>query len=309
MKKITVREIIKATGAQMIALGDMEEALNREIGYVTQDSRETKEGVLFVARVGEVRDGHDFLPQCFENGVTACLSQKVVAPKNGAVVLLVPDTGKALLDLTAYYRDLFDIPYVGVTGSVGKTTTKDMIASVLSQKYNTLWTQGNFNNEVGVPLTMFRIEDEHEAAVIEMGMNHFGELDRIAKAVRPHIGVISNVGVAHIEYLGSREGILKAKCEMLGHMDENGVAILNADNDMLQTLEGKLPQRIVWFGIENKKGFYADEIEQIGLEKTACTIHTPVGDVRVDVPIPGMHMVLNALSAAAVGVELGLTLE
>ena len=309
MKKLKVREIIKATGAQMIALGDMEEALEKEIWYVTQDSRETKEGVLFVARIGEVRDGHDFLPQCFENGVTACLSQKVVAPKNGAVVLLVPDTGKALLDLTAYYRDLFDIPYIGVTGSVGKTTTKDMIASVVSQKYNTLWTQGNYNNEVGVPLTMFRIEEHHEAAVIEMGMNHFGEIDRIAKAVRPHIGVISNVGVAHIEHLGSREGILKAKCEMLGHMDESGVAILNADNDMLQTLEGKLPQKTVWFGIGNKKDFYADEIEQIGLEKTACTIHTPIGDIRVDVPIPGVHMVLNALSAAAVGVELGLTLE
>ena len=309
MKKITVREVIKATGAQMIALGDMEAALEKEIWHVTQDSRETKEGVLFVARVGEVRDGHDFLPQCFENGVTACLSQKVVAPTNGAIVLLVPDTGKALLDLTAYYRDLFDIPYIGVTGSVGKTTTKDMIASVVSQKYNTLWTQGNYNNEVGVPLTMFRIEEEHEAAVIEMGMNHFGELDRIAKAVRPHIGVISNVGVAHIEYLGSREGILKAKCEMLGHMDENGVAILNADNDMLQTLEGKLPQKIKWFGVENQRDFYADEIEQIGLEKTACTIHTPIGSIRVDIPIPGVHMVLNALSAAAVGVELGLTLE
>ena len=309
MKKITVREIIKATGAQMIALGDVDAALNKEIWYVTQDSRETKEGVLFVARIGEVRDGHDFLPQCFENGVTACLSQKVVAPKNGAIVLLVPDTGKALLDLTAYYRDLFDIPYIGVTGSVGKTTTKDMIASVVSQKYETLWTQGNFNNEVGVPLTMFRIEDHHQVAIIEMGMNHFGELDRIATAVRPHIGVISNVGVAHIEYLGSREGILKAKCEMLDHLDKDGVAILNADNDMLQTLEGKLPQQIKWFGIENKKDFYADEIEQIGLEKTTCTIHTPIGDVRVDIPIPGVHMVLNALSAAAVGVELGLTLE
>ena len=156
MKKITIREIIKATGAQMIALGDMEEALNKEIWYVTQDSRETKEGVLFVARVGEVRDGHDFLPQCFANGVTACLSQKVVAPTNGAIVLLVPDTGKALLDLAAYYRNLFDIPVVAVTGSVGKTTTKDMIASVVSQKYDTLWTQGNYNNEVGVPLTIFR---------------------------------------------------------------------------------------------------------------------------------------------------------
>ncbi len=309
MKKITVREIIRATGAQMIVLGDMEEALNREISYITQDSRETKEGVLFVARIGEVRDGHDFLPQCFENGVTACLCQRVTAPKNGAVLLLVPDTGKALLDLTAYYRDLFEIPYIGVTGSVGKTTTKDMIASVLSRKYKTLWTDGNYNNEVGVPLTMFRIETFHEAAVIEMGMNHFGELDRIAAAVRPHIGVISNVGVAHIEHLGSREGILKAKSEMLEHLAADGVAILNADNDMLQTLEGKLSQKILWFGIENKRDFYADEIRQDGLEKTVCTIHTPIGAVQVNVPIPGTHMVLNALSAAAVGVELGLTLE
>ncbi len=309
MKKITIREIIQATGAQMIVLGDMEEALNRQIWVVTQDSRETKEGSLFVARKGEMRDGHDFLPQCFENGVTACLSEKVVVPKNGAVLLLVPSTGKALLDLAAYYRDLFDIPYIGVTGSVGKTTTKDMIASVVSQKYDTLWTDGNYNNEVGVPLTVFRIEDHHQAAIIEMGMNHFGEIDRLAAVVRPHIGVISNVGVAHIEHLGSREGILQAKCEMFAHMDENGTAILNADNDMLQTMEDKLKQDTLWFGVENQKDFYADEIEQLGLEKTACRMHTPIGEIQVDVPVPGQHMVLNALSAAAVGIELGLTLE
>lgn len=309
MKKITIREIVKATGAQMIALGDMDAALNREIDYVTQDSRETKEGVLFVARIGEVRDGHDFLPQCFANGVTACLSQKVVAPQNGAVVLLVPDTGKALLDLAAYYRDLFDIPYIGITGSVGKTTTKDLIASVVSQKYDTLWTDGNYNNEVGVPLTIFRIEEHHQAAVIEMGMNHFGELDRIAAAVRPNIGVISNVGVAHIGLLGSREGILQAKCEMLAHLEKDGVAILNGDNDMLQILEGKLPHTVKWFGVENKRDFYADEIEVVGLEQTKCTLHTPIGAVSVTIPVPGEHMVLNALSAAAVGVELGLTLE
>lgn len=121
--------------------------------------------------------------------------------------------------------------------------------------------------------------------------------------------MISNVGVAHIEFLGSREGILKAKCEMLAHLEKDGVAILNADNDMLQTLEGKLPQKIRWFGVENKRDFYADEIEQVGLERTACTIHTPVGSVRVNIPIPGLHMVLNALSAAAVGIELGLTPE
>lgn len=309
MKKLKIREIMEATGAQMIALGDMEEALEKEIWQVTQDSRETGEGVLFVARIGEVRDGHDFLPQCFANGVTACLSQKAVAPQNGAVVLLVPDTGKALLDLAAYYRDLFDIPYVGITGSVGKTTTKDMIASVLSQKYDTLWTDGNYNNEVGVPLTIFRIEEHHQAAVIEMGMNHFGELDRIAAAVRPRIGVISNVGVAHIGLLGSREGILKAKCEMLAHLEPNGVAVLNADNDMLQTLEGKLPHPIRWFGVENQRDFYADGIAVIGLEETRCTLHTPIGAIEVTIPVPGEHMVLNALSAAAVGVELGLTPE
>jgi len=156
---------------------------------------------------------------------------------------------------------------------------------------------------------MFRIEDHHEAAVIEMGMNHFGELDRIATAVRPHIGVISNVGVAHIGFLGSREGILKAKCEMLDHLEKDGVAILNADNDMLQTLEGKLPHAIKWFGVENKRDFYADEIEVVGLEQTKCTLHTPIGAVSVVIPVPGEHMVLNALSAAAVGVELGLTLD
>ena len=309
MKKITIREIVQATGALMIALGNMEEALNRQIWYVTQDSRETKEGVLFVARKGEVRDGHDFLPQCFEQGVTACLSEKVIAPQNGAVLLLVPSTGKALLDLAAYYRDLFDIPYIGVTGSVGKTTTKDMIASVVSQKYNTLWTDGNYNNEVGVPLTIFRIEPQHQAAIIEMGMNHFGEIDRLAAVVRPQIGVISNVGVAHIEHLGSRAGILQAKCEMFAHMDETGTAILNADDDMLQTMDGKLKQRLLWFGTENRKEYSADEIRQIGLEKTSCKISTPIGEIQVDIPVPGQHMVLNALSAAAVGVELGLGLE
>lgn len=309
MKKITIREIIKATGAQMIAQGDMEAALGKEIWHVTQDSRETKEGTLFVARIGEVRDGHDFLPQCFENGVTACLSQKVAAPQNGAILLLVPDTGKALLDLAAYYRDLFDIPYIGITGSVGKTTTKDLIASVVSQKYDTLWTEGNYNNEVGVPLTIFRIEEHHQAAVIEMGMNHFGEIDRLAAVVRPQIGVISNVGVAHIGLLGSRENILKAKCELFGHMDETGVAILNGDNDMLQTLEGKLKQKVRWFGVENRRDFYADEIQVVGLDQTKCTLHTPIGSVSVTIPIPGAHMVLNALSAAAVGVELGLSLE
>ena len=205
MKKLTIREIIQATGAQMIALGDMEQCLNRIISHVTTDSREVKKGSLFVAVKGETRDGHDFIPQCFEQhkGI-ACFSEKVMVPAGDGILLLVKDTRQAFLDLAKYYRDQFDIPFIGITGSVGKTSTKDMVASVVSQRYDTLWTQGNFNNDLGVPMTLFRLEEHHQAAVIEMGMNHAGEIDRLAKVVRPDIGIISNVGVAHIEYLGSR---------------------------------------------------------------------------------------------------------
>ena len=307
MKKITIREIIKATGAQMIALGDMEEALNKEIWYVTQDSRETKEGVLFVARVGEVRDGHDFLPQCFANGVTACLSQKVVAPTNGAIVLLVPDTGKALLDLAAYYRNLFDIPVVAVTGSVGKTTTKDMIASVVSQKYDTVWTQGNYNNEVGVPLTIFRIEEHHQAAIIEMGMNHFGEISRLTRAVAPTVGLITNIGVSHIENLGSRAGILQAKLEILEGMAPDAPLIVNMDNDMLRTV--KLGDRpLLTFAIDDQSAdFTATDIAEQG-STTTFTVHHSTFTQPVTIPTVGIHNVYNALAAMAVGYVTGVNL-
>lgn len=306
MKTLTIQEIAQATGAKILM---QEDTTTKTIAHITQDSREAKENSLFVALKGERTDGHQYVADCMKKGVAACLIEQEMTPEYGCTLLLVQNTQTALLQLAKYYRSLFSIPIVGITGSVGKTTTKDMIASVLQQKYDTLWTQGNYNNEIGVPLTLFRLEDHHEVAVIEMGMNHFGELHRLADVTRPNIGVISNVGVAHIEYLGSREGILKAKCELFDFMDENGVAILNADNDMLQTVEGKLKHRISWFGIENHKGIFADHIIPIGLEKTQCTLHTPKGEIDITIPLPGAHMVENALSAAAVGLELELTLE
>lgn len=308
MKKLTIAEIAKATNAKILA-NDEKQAEKITISHVTQNSREAKVGSLFVPLKGENTDGHCFITDCMQKGVTACFTEQEIEPQNDCVLLLVKQAGAALLALAKYYRDQFDIPFVGITGSVGKTTTKDMVASVVSQKYNTLWTQGNYNNEIGVPLTLFRLEDEHQAAIIEMGMNHFGEIHRLAEVVRPNIGLISNVGVAHIEYLGSREGILKAKCEMFDFMQENGVAVLNADNDMLATLKGKLPFNVQWFGIENQSGIYADNIQPMGLEQTKCTMHTPKGNVDVVVPLPGSHMVLNALSAAAVGLALDLRLE
>ena len=280
-----------------------------QVELVTTDSREVRPGCIFVAFPGEKFDGHDFAAKALENGAVYVVVNHPVEGVPAEKAILCPDSYHAMMVMGANYRSQYHPKMVGVTGSVGKTTTKDMVAAVLGEKYRVLKTDGNFNNNIGLPLTVLRLNRSHQVAVLEMGMNHFGELDRIAKAVRPNIGVISNVGVAHIEFLGSREGILKAKCEMLAHLEKDGVAILNADNDMLQTLEGKLPQKVRWFGVEHKKDFYADEIAQVGLEKTACTIHTPIGSVRVNIPIPGVHMVLNALSAAAVGVELGLTPE
>ncbi len=309
MKKMTIGEIIEATDAQIISVDGLDGVVNKTISHITQNSKEVTNDSLFFAVQGERLDGHQFIQECFEKGVAACLSSKVFAPKKGSVLLLVPDVKKALLKLAAYYRNKFDIPFIAITGSVGKTTTKDMVASVLAQKYDVLWTQGNYNNDIGVPLTLFRLEDHHEIAVIEMGMNHFGEIHALAQVVRPQLGLISNVGVAHIEYLGSREGILKAKCEIFDFIPEDGVAVLNADNDMLMTLDGKLPHRLRWFGVENKKDVYAENLILLGMEKTKCTIRTPEGSFDVIVPMPGEHMVLNALSAVAVGLEMGLSFE
>ncbi len=308
MKKMTIREIMQATEAQVISVEALDEVLERTISHITQSSKEAGKDSLFFAIQGERLDGHQFIGECFEKGVAACLSSKVIAPKKGSALLLVPDVKKALLKLAAHYKNKFHIPFIGITGSVGKTTTKDMVASVLAQKYEVLFTQGNYNNDIGVPLTLFRLEEHHEIAVIEMGMNHFGEIHALAEVVRPQLGLISNVGVAHIEYLGSREGILKAKCEMFDFVPLDGVAILNADNDMLVTLEGKLPQKLRWFGLENKKDVYADNLQVLGMEKTSCHVHTQEGSFAVVIPLPGEHMVLNALSAVTVGLEMGMNL-
>ncbi len=308
MKKITIKEIAQATHA-MIYTAEGQDALESVISHVTIDSRTVTDGSLFVPLKGEKTDGHQFIDQCFAKGAAACFSQeKREVPKNG-VLLVVEDCRKALLEAARYYRSLFDIPFIGITGSVGKTTTKDMVASVLSQKYCTLWTDGNYNNDIGVPLTLFRLEENHEVAVIEMGMNHFGEIHQLVDIVRPQVGLISNVGVAHIEFLGSREGILKAKCELFDFMTEKDTAILNADNDMLQTVESQLSPKVRWFGVENKKDIYADSLEPMGMEGTKCVLHTEIGSIPVVVPVPGNHMVLNAASAATAGIVLGLSLE
>lgn len=227
--KLTLEEIAKAVEGRLI--GD-----NAVVTAVSTDTRTISNGALFIPLKGASFDGHKFIDVAVENGAVAVISQEEI--NTTVTVIMVEDTHKALGDLARYYRSIHKIPVVGITGSTGKTTTKDIVASVLAQKYNVLKTEGNFNNDIGVPLTLFRLEDDTECAVIEMGMNHFGEISYLTHIANPDMAVITNVGVSHIENLGSREGILKAKCEMFESM-EDGYKVLNGDDDMLVTVKDK----------------------------------------------------------------------
>ncbi|MCI1931354.1 MAG: UDP-N-acetylmuramoyl-tripeptide--D-alanyl-D-alanine ligase [Clostridia bacterium] len=300
MNSMTLGEIAEAVNGNFAGNRDI------KIDSITTDTRKIKKGCLFIPLKGAKFDGHDFINQAFEKGAVCCLSHKKDVKGN---VIYVKDTKKALGDIAKYYRGLFDIKVCGITGSVGKTTTKDMIFSVLSQKYKTIKTQGNFNNDIGLPLTVFNIEDNTEAAVIEMGMNNFGEISYLTRIARPDVAVITNVGVSHIENLGSREGILKAKCEIFEGLSKNGTIILNGDNDMLHTLKGKTQHKTIWFGIKNKDGIYAENINSNGIEGVKCTICAYGKKFDVNINVPGDHMVLNALAAAAVGFEFGLNFK
>ena len=219
----------------------------------------------------------------------------------------VPDTLLALKDLAAWYRAQFSIPFVQVTGSVGKTTTKEMIASVLGVKFHTLKTAANYNNEIGTPQTLLGLSRAHQAAVIETGMNHFGEIEYLGAMVRPDIAVISNIGDAHIEYLGSREGILKAKCEIFEHLKADGVAILNGDDALLDTVT--LPQRIVRCGQSEHCETRISDIVDHGVDGITCTVTTSRDTYALTIPAPGEHMAYSASMAVAVGEELGLSRE
>jgi len=222
--------------------------LTGTINTISTDSRVIDENTLFIALKGERFDANDFVEDVLTKGAKAVVCSRYNGESDR--VILVEDTGKALLQIAKGYRSKFKIPFVALTGSVGKTTTKGMVYAVLSEKYNTLKTQGNLNNEIGVPKTLFCLENSHEAAVIEMGMNHFNEISRLTEAVMPDIGIITNVGTAHIENLGSREGILKAKCEITEGMKKGSPLIINGDNDMLSTINTN-DFEVIRFGIDS----------------------------------------------------------
>ena len=301
MIPVTVRQIAGAVGGSLRGEGT--------VTAVSTDSRAIPAGSLFVPLRGERFDGHAYIPQALAAGAAGCLCEKL--PETLAAdkfYIQVPDTRLALKALASWYRGLFDIPFIQITGSVGKTTTKEMVAAVISQRYKVLATKGNFNNDIGVPLTLFGLERAHQAAVIESGMNHFGEIRYLGEMIRPDIAVITNIGDAHIEYLGSREGILRAKREIFENLrPETGLAVLNGDDELLKAL--KLPFDTVLCGLGGDCGVRVKDVADHGVQGISCTVVTERGAYPLEIPALGAHMVYPAAMAVAIGERLGLGAE
>lgn len=302
MKELTLENLTRVCNGKYYG---NEEKKCLEITAVTTDSRKVEKGCLFVPIAGTRVDGHDFIPEVMQKGALVTLSEKLLENTDFPYIL-VDSTLQAVKDIAEFYLESLKIPVVGITGSVGKTSTKEAIASVLKEKFNTLKTQGNFNNELGLPLTVFRLREEHEIAVLEMGISDFGEMSRLAKIAKPDTCVITNIGTCHLENLGDRDGVLKAKTEVFSFMKEDGNIVLNGDDDKLATIKEYKGIKPVFFGLNDSCEIYADEIRCHGLKGTECTIHAGTEQIRVFVPAPGRHMIYNALAAAAVGRIYGL---
>lgn len=305
MKKFTLAEIAASCGGKYVG----EEALkNTAITSVERDSRAVKDGSLFLAIKGERVDGHDFIEKCYDSGALCAICEK--APENPKKpYILVDSTLNAVKDIAKAYREKFDIPVVGVSGSVGKTSTKEMLYAVLSQRFKTHKTQGNLNNELGVPLTILSMPEEAQAAVIEMGISDFGEMTRLARVAQPTICVLTIIGCCHLENLGDRDGVMKAKTEMFKYARDGAEFILNGDDDKLSTITDVSGKKPIFFGIDSKNDYYAEDIENNGEGGVSCKLC--FGDTKLDVTIPaiGTYMVSNALAAAAAGKLLGLSDE
>ena len=262
MRNIKVSDFVNITKAKLIC-GNEDET----IGEIKKNTKEINEGDIYVGIKGEKIDGSTLYEEAFKNGAKACIINDIEIPEEkikkyqNKIIIKVKDTIKAIQEVAKYKREGYNIPVIGITGSVGKTSTKDLISSVMSQKYKTLKTNGNYNNHIGIPLTVLRLTD-HTSAVIEIGMNHAGEIRAWAPMIKPTMSVITNIGTSHIGLLGSRENILKAKLEILEAMEENAPIIINNDNDMLHEwyLKNKNTRNIVTYGIENKSDVMAKNI-------------------------------------------------
>ena len=305
MKPFTLEEVAAACGGKYV--GDAEKK-QLCITSVERDSRCIKDGSLFLAIKGERVDGHDYIEKCFESGACCAVCEK--PPTNAKKpYILVNSTLEAVKEIAKVYRKKFNIPIVGVSGSVGKTSTKEMLYAVLSQKFKTHKTEGNLNNELGVPLTILSMPKDAEAAVIEMGISDFGEMSRLARIVRPTVCVLTIIGCCHLENLRDRDGVCKAKTEMFKFAADNAEFVLNGDDDKLVQITNVNGKKPIFFGIKNRNGYYAENIKNNGEGGVSCTLCADGDKLDVVIPAIGNYMVSNALAAVAVGRILGLSNE
>ena len=295
MQRLNVKDILNATGGTLVCGTE-----DFVISEIVTDSRKAGANMLFVPIVGDNNDGHDFIGSAFENGAETVVTHRDIPAMVGKNIIRVRDTRIAFGDIARYYKEKYNLPTVAITGSVGKTTTKDMISAVLAMKYNTLKTQGNFNNDIGLPITIFRLEQKHEAAVLEVGMSHMGEIRYLASIAKPNVAVITNIGMSHIENLGSQENIYYSKLQICDFMDKDGLLVVNGDDKYLTRHFDRC--RVVTCGIENKNcDLVAKNIKNLGIDGTKFTVKVDGENHEVYVKIPGVHNVYNALIAIAVG--------
>lgn len=303
MRRLTVDEILKATGGRLLSG-------SKDFGItgVSTDSRKVSAADIFFPLKGENFDAHDFLPQVIDGGcrVIAVSREDAVTDMKGLNVILVDDTKKAMQDLAKYYLQSLNVKKLAVTGSVGKTSTRDMLKAICSQKYRTGGTVGNLNNDIGVPLTIFSFDEGLEAAVIEMGMDDAGQIRVLADIVRPDTCIITNVGISHIEHLGSREGILAAKMEITEYLGQDNALVINQDCDMLQKDRVCGAYKIVTVGSDKKNDFIISNVCDFGEEGIEFKLGCFGKEHNIRLMVPGAHNALNAGLAIAACYQIGV---
>jgi UDP-N-acetylmuramoyl-tripeptide--D-alanyl-D-alanine ligase len=311
MERFTIGDIVKAVGGQPIG-ADIEGGMRCRPTAVSIDSRTVGEGDLFFALQGERYDGHDFLGDALAKGATAVVVSRPWAQERKetlraiGMAILVDDTLRALQECARYYRSLFSIPVVAVTGTNGKTTTKDMISAILSRQENGLWTEGNQNNHIGLPLTLLRLRREHRFAVVELGMRAAGEIAHLAALCDPQIGVMTNIGPAHIQFFQSIEEIAEAKGELLDSLDASDTAILNGDDPHVMAQRSRTEARVVTYGL----GWGVDvRAGHVRPAPSGNISFEAMDGLDIELKVPGKHMVYNALAALTVGREFGVSAE
>lgn len=301
MKPFLLNDALRAVNGRWV--GD-EKALSETVTGVTSDSRAIAPGALFIALKGSRVDGHDFMAECLKRGAAACLTEREPRAQERPAIV-VGSTLRATGALAGWYRSRFDIPVIGVTGSVGKTTTKEMVAAVLSRRFVTHKTQRNLNNELGVPWTLLRLEDKHQVSVVEMGISDFGEMRRLTAMVRPTIALFTVIGDAHLEFLGDRDGVLRAKSEIFEGMTRDGLAVMNGDDPLQAAFRPDM--RKVTYGLSEGCDVRGECVKNLGEDGLRLTVRHGAARFEVHIPAFGSHMVYAALAAAAVGLELGMT--